>query len=634
MDLGELKKRLYKQEDGIEGRPSAPEIFEPGREDYVPSQDAPIWAAEDSKKFARANTRRKIFWLAGALLLVMAAGLAVWFFWIGRSSFDTSKVILSVYGQDRIVSGGDVGYIVRLKNNTKVALKNIVLNFTYAPQALPNDETNVSWQGSSASVTQNLPDMAAGQEQQLEFKARVFGDRDSQQLFSAGVSYQPENISSGFSAKTTFASTVISVPLVLSFDLPGRVVSGQTLNFTLKYLNTSDEVFGDSQIQVEYPPGFVFDSAYPSPSSGDDQWSLSAISGQEEGQIIIKGTLNGTEGESKVFRAEIGVPKGNTFVAYTSALSSPQISVSPLWVEQALNPTQDNPTANLSQTLYYQLKYKNTTSATIGPVVITLKIDSQAVDLASVNVPNGFFSSADSTITWNASSLPDLNSLTGDQSGELSFSLRVKDKLSVKSFSDKNFTILTTAQIDSPNVPLSLVGTQLKGTSQLTVKVNSQLTLYVKGYFNDSLMLNSGPLPPRVGQTTTYTIYLQLLNTSNDLSGVIVEAYLPSYIQWSGKIYPTSENLKYDSATGRLIWRIDKLTAGVGFSSPVRQVVFQIGLVPSISQVGNNPDLVKSAKVTALDTYTTSNLASSASDLKTDLPDDPTVGWSNGRVAQ
>jgi len=428
-----------------------------------------------------------------------------------------------------------------------------------------------------------------------------------------------------------FLSTIISVPLVLGFNLPEKIVSEQTLNFSLKYVNTSDATFNNSRLKIEYPAGFIFDSALPSPSEENNVWDLSEIGSGQEGTIIIKGTISGNEGENKVFKAQIGMMQGEEFVAFAQTLNSPQVSVSPLAIEQEITDPADSQ-VGLGQMVGYKLKYRNTTDVAIGPVVITLKIDSRAVDFSSLNVIKGFFSSSENTIIWNSSSLPGLENLAAGAAGELIFSLRTKEKLVIVNSSDKNFTITTSAQIDSPNVPLALTGTSLTGKNQLTLKVNSRLVLGMKGFYNDRLLPNSGPLPPRVGQETTYTIYWQLLNISNDLKDVTVEAYLLPYMRWKGKFYLNNEDIKYDEATGKITWKISRLAAGTGLLLPVKQVAFQIGFVPSLSQVGNLAVIVKEVKASGNDSFTENNISVSVPELKSDMPDDSAVGFENGRV--
>ena len=633
MDLNELKKQLYKKDGQLADRPKAPEELEPGHQTAPEVSSAPQWGGNNGQKRLSASTKRMIWLVLGVAVLAVLV-ITGWLWWRSWSSFDASDVALDIFGQDRVVSGEEVNYIVRYKNNSRVAIGSAALSFYFPAQSVPSDKSSVVAQGDSLVATDNLGQLAPGQAGQAEFKARVLGDKDSQQKFKAKLDYRPANISSNFSNAKEFVSTIISVPLVLSFILPERIVSGQTMNFSLRYLNTSDAAFSDAKVKIEYPEGFIFDSALPSPQEGNNIWVLPEIGSREEGNIIIKGAISGNEGESKVFKAQIGSQKENEdFIVYSQTLSSPQIAASPLFVEQSLPEATDN-NVNIGQDVTYRIKYRNTTDAPIGPVFLTVKIDSQAVELASVRSAKGFFSSSDGVITWNSSSLPALEELAAKVEGTLEFSLKIKDRLPVSKYSDKNFTVTTTAKIDSFNVPLALSGTQLGGQNQLVVKINSSLVLNMKGYYSDRLIPNSGPLPPRVGQKTTYTIYWQAQNVSNDVSGAVVEAFLPSYVRWEGNIFPKDEDIKYDPASGKVIWTIGRLSAATGSLSPVRQVAFQVGFVPSIGQVGSTAVVVQEAKLAAQDDFTGAPLTASDSELKSDMPDDPAVGDSRAKVIQ
>jgi len=636
MDLDDLRKQLYKKDGVPDDRPKPPVEFDLGRASLQQSsaQEAPKWTEEmPEKPFALTVVQRRwaIFGAVIFGIIIIAVGALLYLRWAG--SFDKSGVSLDIFGPERVVSGEEVNYVVRIKNNTRVTLQNTELDFFVPAGSILPDGQEVSKQGDLSFVSKNVGNIAVGQELQETFRIRVMGDKDSQQEFSAKLNYKPSNSSMAFLNEKDFSSTIISVPLVLSFTLPEKIVSDQVLNFSLRYVNTSDATFSGSKLKIEYPAGFVFDSALPSPSEDNNTWDLSEIGSGEEGRIIIKGTISGNEGENKVFKAQIGMMQGEEFVAFAQALNSPQVSMSPLAIEQVIADPIDGQ-ISLDQAVGYKLKYRNTTDVAIGPVVVTLKIDSRAVDFSSLNVSGGFFSSSENTIIWNSSSLPGLESLAAGAEGELNFYLKTKDKLPITASADKNFTITTSAQIDSPNVPLALTGTSLTGKSQLVTKISSRLILGMKGYYNDRLMPNSGSLPPRVGQETTYTIYWQLINVSNDLADVVVEASLPPYIRWKENIYPKNENISYNEATGKVTWRISRLAAatGLGLSLPVKQVAFQVGFMPSLSQVGEVVTIVKEALAIGKDSFTEKNISVSVVELKSDMPNDSAVGYENGRV--
>lgn len=634
MELDELKKQLYKKEGVPDDRPKPPAEFDLGRASLqqISIEDKPDWQGGEAEKSFFLTMKQKRWAIFGAIVLVVALGIVGGgFYWRWISSFDKNEVALDIFGSERVISGEEVNYVIRIKNNTRVDLQNAKLEFLLPAGSALSDGRETVKQGDSNLVAENVGNIAAGQELQQAFKIRVLGDKDTQQKFLARLNYKPSNSSMKFLNEKDFSSTIISVPLVLSFTLPEKIVSGQILNFSLKYVNTSDATFSNSRLNIEYPAGFVFDSALPSPEEKNSMWDLSEIGSGEEGRIIIKGTISGNEGENKVFKAQIGMMQNDEFVAFAQILNSPQISISPLAVEQEIAEPIDG-RISLEQIVSYKLKYRNTTDVAIGPVVVTLKIDSQAVDFSDVGVSKGFFSSADNTIIWNSSSLPELENLPAGAEGFLTFSLKIKEKLTIINSDDKNFTVITLAQIDSPNVPLALTGTSLTGRSQLIAKVSSHLALSMKGYYNDLLLPNSGPLPPRVGQETTYTVYWQLINVSNDLTDVVVETSLLPFMRWKGNIYPKNEDIRYDEATGKVTWRISHLTAGTGLLLPVKQVAFQVGFMPSLGQVGELVIIVKEVKAIGKDTFTEENISVSVPELRSDMPSDSTVGFLNGRV--
>lgn len=631
MNIEELEKKLYKEgakKEEYGERPEIPPTFLPGQESKQPvGRDAWQSIITPSQKW-RTDSRKKdilkrILLIVGILILIFG----VFMIWRAFFAFDKTKLQLQIFGPDRIVSGENINYIVKYKNNALVGLKNASLTFE-----LPDGGVFADGNLTALTKTVSLGEIKAQSEGQQEFQVQIMGVRDAVKKISVKLSYQPSNVKFSFENKAEFASAIISVPIVLDFDLPEKVVSGQTVNLTLSYLNTSNANFSGLKFKIEYPKGFQFTSAHPEPDEENNVW-LADVTGREEGKIIISGVLSGDQNDIKSFKALSGIERNGNFIAIAETVNSSKVSVSPLNITQVINETE-NFTANIKENLRYKVKYQNSTDVGIEDIVITVKLESNALDYANFHIQKASFNSLTHTITWNAASLPALEFLAPHSEGEISFEINVKDKLPINDFDDKNFTITSTAKIDSPNVPLSLTGTQISGEHQLTTKINSSITLNIKGYYTDNLIANNGPLPPRVGQMTTYTIYWQILNTSNDLENVQVYSYLPSYVHWTNKFEPKNENIKYEPATGKIIWNVGNLPSATGILLPVKYAAFQVGLVPSVNQVGALVDVMQKSFMQARDLFTNMELSANSSDLNSMMPDDPTVGWEKGRVAE
>src|SRR3989338_10558694 len=110
-------------------------------------------------------------------------------------------------------------------------------------------------------------------------------------------------------------------------------------------------------------------------------------------------------------------------------------------------------------------------------------------------------------------------------------------------------------------------------------KVTSDIDLTARAVYHEGPFANSGSIPPKVEQETTYTVFLALVNTANDVRDVRLEARLPAYVRWVGAVSPASEDVSYNGDTRRVSWRAWDLVAWKGVSSAPREVAFQIGFL-------------------------------------------------------
>ncbi|MBL7155189.1 MAG: hypothetical protein ISS88_01640 [Candidatus Portnoybacteria bacterium] len=622
MELEELKKKIYKPGAEFEERLKSPEVFQPGRQKEKKSPDE--WKELEKRGL---SPQQKKYWLIGSIsAIVIFLAVAGLFFWRGLTSFDKDKVKLEIKGAERIISGEEIIYLIKYQNQTRLDLTKVKLVFHYPDQSIPLETEDLV-------QTIDLPDLAVGQENQIELPVRVIGLQSETKKAWAELSYQPGKITSTFTNQAEFSTKIISVPLILDLDLPNRLVSGQSFNFSLKYLNQGEVSFDNLQIQLDYPAGFTFQTAEPPPLEEDRIWFLGDLMAGQEGKIFIQGNIQGEEGQNKSFQAQLGLFKEEQFTPMAETVSALQISLSPLSVSQTVNGTTDYIT-QAGQKLTYQIDYENTTDVGIRDVNITSKLESPALDLTSLELKEGSFDGASQTITWKASNLPALGFLGPYQIGQLTFSVKVKDPLPIANYSDKNFKIINTVKIDSSQPPLSLKDIEIAGQSQTITKVASQITLQAKGYYSDDLIPNSGPIPPRVGQTTTYTIKWRLISTTNDLDRVKIEASLPPHVQWQNKISPTNADLEYDSQTGRLVWQVDDLPAATGILLPVKQVAFQVAITPGLAHLGSFVELIGQSKATGHDIFVNMSLESISPVIDTELPDDPTTSRRDGLVVE
>lgn len=625
MKLKKLREKLYKPKTEFEERLEGPEVFSPERErKKVVSEE---WAKRKRKKIRVLSTKEKryiknIAFLAGAIFLI----ITIFLIWRGFTSFDKDRVRLEVEWPERVVSGEEVKYSVKYKNNTRLILNNLQLVFHFPEGSILSDSNDLD-------RIMDLPNLQPGQENQVDMYVRVIGLKGETKDVLVELSYQPGNLSSRYTNQAEFSSKIISVPLILDLDLPDRLVNGQSFDFPLKYFNQAEISFDDLQIRIDYPAGFNFESSEPMSLEQNGIWLVSSLMAGEENKIFIRGNIQGEQGEVKLFKAQIGLFKDDEFIPYAEVVKALQISSSPLSVSQTVNNSTEY-IAEIGEKLDYKIIFKNTTDVGIKNVVITSKLESDILDFSSLKIKDGSFDGASQTITWKASSLPVLEFLGARQQGQLNFSVEIKDNLPIRNYTDKNFEVINTIKIDSLEIPLSLERIQIGGQSQFITKLASKLTIQANGYYRDDLFSNSGPIPLKVGQTTSYTIKWRLVNTSNDLSNVEVRAFLPPHVKWLSKTSPSNSGLKYNPQTGQLIWQIGDLSAATGVLLPVKEVAFQISITPSLADLDNLVELIGQSKVTGLDNFVNLELSNIDEFIDTELPDDLTTTKKQGIVIE
>jgi len=289
-------------------------------------------------------------------------------------------------------------------------------------------------------------------------------------------------------------------------------------------------------------------------------------------------------------------------------------------------------TAVAGDFLQFKLRYENSYGIALSDVVLKTKIDGLMFDFATLKT-DGNFNGLDNSITWNASNIPGFRNLKSGESGETEFSIKVKERYVVRTFRDKNFLLQVSSTLETPTVPPSLAIKSLSVTNDLSLKVNTKAELKAQGYYYDSTLRNSGPLPPKVNQATTYTIHWQITDYSNDLESVVVKAILPEGVKWlNSKAGAGAATLEYNDRTSELTWNAGKLAAGTGVLLKAYEVIFQLSLTPPITQSGNIVSVLGESTLTAKDAFTGNDVSAMASAVKTDMPDDPSVGIMKSRI--
>ncbi len=635
MALKEIKQKIYKKEKVREEKPEFLKVpLEHPFDEQL--QNAPMEKAKKTfiKKISDlfSTKRNKMILIVSTISLVGLVFLAAFMYQKGQASFDIEDIVLEIETSEEIISGEEIIYSIYCSNNSKVDLKNAEITFHH-PEGFISEKSEPSLSKETNFKIWRVGEIKPKEKKVFEISGKLIGEKGSVKYGRVKMRFNPSNFSSTFEKTAETAATITEIPLILNLVSPKSVPDNGMVDYVLEYSAKNNLCSENLKITFEYPEGFTPINFNPQPTESNNVWSIEEIS-EETNKIEISGTLSGKENEIKILKALIEAVSEEETIKYAEESSETKISQLPLSIWQAVN-GKVNYNAECSEDLEFIINYKNNSDIGLRKAIITSEIFSEVVDMTTLKVYNGAYDDDKKQIIWTAAGVPELGVLEPGETGSVSFKIKVKNRLPIDDFSDKNFTIKNISKIDSPDIPTPTGANKIIASNQILVKINSRLVLSVKGYYNDDGRIkNSGPIPPKVGETTSYTIHWQILNLANDVQNVEIKSVLPNWVAWTGEIIDQNKKLQYDERTGSVVWQAGNIPANTGIVSPIKEVVFQVNIKPIITQKDTLVRLLEETIITGKDNFTEENLETKVSSLSTDLPDDPSVSEKEGKVVE
>ena len=515
---------------------------------------------------------------------------------------------MEILGPSESQAFEEVEYLVKYKNNGNVVLEEAQLTFQYPENSLPVDGQSQNGE----RVIKPLEDIYPGEEKTISFKARLVGKEGDSPKAEAQLRYRPKNLKAFFESSTTFTSRIESLPLTFEIDIPSRIEAGKDLQFFLNYFSNSDWPLSGLRVKIEYPSGFEFIASRPD-ALDKTEWDLPILNKTEGGRIEIKGKLSGEIKEQKVFRATIGFWRNGQFILLKEISRGAEILRPSLTIFQQINGSAEY-IANSGDVLHYEIFFRNIGEEPFQDMFLVSRLESPAFDFDTLRTDFGKYNKGDNFIIWDWREVPKLRFLEGGQEGKVEFWVTLKKDWELGP-QDKNLSLKN-------QITLSQV------REDFETKINSRLEISQKGYFSDEVFGNTGPTPPRAGETTTFTVVWQVKNYYNDVSNAKVKSILPSGSRLTGRIFPEEAPLTFDSASREVVWSLGDVEAGTGVTKSSPLVAFQIAFTPDSGERGDLPPIIGQAVISGQDTWTEKNLQFDASALTTALPDDSAFGGS------
>jgi len=454
--------------------------------------------------------------------------------------------------------------------------------------------------------------MPSGDQRELHVRGQLVGEQNETATAKADILVTPINFPSGRFLKTTvLATTITALPLEVSLEIPKDAASGERVLASVSVRNLSSNTLSGIYLKLKPAENIELDVEDTDFSVGfsslANEWRLKSLDPLEGEEFTLVFYLSGQPGETRIIDFEAGIRQDDEEFMQRELTHVLTVSASEVLVEQAYNGNTGPVVVEAGETVEGEVRYSNVGTIGLKDVIVKVAFEGVGFDPASLQLQGGSYNSADRAVTWSAATVPDLAVVQPQQEGVIAYSFTIlpTDKYPASGEGSKNNVIVSVATVDSPDIPTPVGGEKKVVSDRAVISVKTNLDVEVGALYDDGrLGLNSsGPLPPKVGETTSYTVRWRVGTTLNDVSDVRLVAVLPDGVSYTGQSYKTSGDMVFNERTGELVWTLPFIEAGVGRVKPPEELHVQVSVTPGEDLRGDDIAFLNKVEVGATDQF-------------------------------
>lgn len=566
----------------------------PGRRGGAP-RDWQKWPEEKRRRSPGRFGPLEWFFAASVAFFIVASGISALLFLSGNNTVSTKNVDIIVSGPTEIGAGETLPLqiVITNRNAVPMQLADLILEF---PDGTRSD-ADIAIE--LPRVRESLGTIEPGESINRTVRAVVFGEAGSDITVKASVEYRVPSSNAVFVDEASYIAKINKSPASIVVDAFKEAVSGQNVSLSVSVSSNAPEVLKNILLIAEYPPGFSFISSEPAPVSGSASWSLGDIEPGGKRSVTLHGVFTGEDGDERVLRFSAGSKRAGRDDMITAPLATSNVTIAitkpflsaALALGGSVSPEQ---TITRGEAVRGDIRWTNNLPVRAEDVEIELAIHGNILDRSRVNGEQGFFRSGNQTIVWSSETLPRFANVPPGDSGVVSFTFATLPPSS-GFFRNPELTFAVTVRarrLSESNVPETVQSTALTHAVVVTdLSLRADLA-------RSSIFAESGPVPPKADTETTYTVVWTVVNSSNAVANAAVSAVVPSYVRWIGATSPANEPVSYNPVGGIVTWNIGDLS-----ENGQKTLAFQIGITPSLSQVGSVPSLITNQRVSGFDRF-------------------------------
>ncbi|MDD5341408.1 MAG: hypothetical protein PHC97_03150 [Patescibacteria group bacterium] len=594
----------------------------------------------------KKNGLKSLLILILVLFFLFAASALGFFVFQPKSNFTENKINLEIKGPFNISSGERITYEIKISNGEGVSLKNVQLiahmptGFIFENSTLMSKMVQGGEQSPSVK-TWKLNDIFSNESTSVSVTGKLIGPVGSSEQFLANLNYQPVNFSSEFQKETSLTTQIDDSTFFIEPTYPAEVANSDQSEFTLNVKNKSEATELDSmRVELNYPAEFALNESQITigenklplikekivKGTAQKIWTIEKLLPQAEAKIKFSGKFNVDASKNLEFDLKTELKgSGEAYISQDEQKFDIDVVKGDLLTTLIINGSSQDKPANFGDSLNMLLTVKNKSSKLLGDLKIRAVIDSPLIDWTSLQDQNNGVRQ-DNQILWTKDQIPQLSLLIPEAEIEIPIQINIKntkpENISVKDLLVKSYF---EAQINKTETKDS----QVKISSNtITNAINTDLDLssQIRYFAADNTTIGSGPLPPIVGQKTTYTVFLKLTNSLHEITDIEVDVKLPGYVTFEGNEKISTGTLAKNDQN-QVVWKISRIPTSIKETT----AEFQISINPILSDINKILTLISEISLKATDSQTQSIITKSLSGFTTNLDAD-NLGKNKGLI--
>lgn len=598
--IDKLKRRLYSRKNL-----DIKDVRSPLFNNTKKTEDLSGWSSNNTLDIKddpeNSSGFLKKFAIFAFIFFIISIVLASYIFFFKNQFVSSNNVDILISGPTSVSAGSDILLSVSVLNKNQSDIESAVLTTTFPDgSVLSEDQTPLK------DTTDTIGTIQKGESINRDLNFSILGNKDSVKTIEFKFQYRIKGSNAVFVKQKKYDLSLDSSPVILNVSSIKEISSGQNLSFKIDVTSNSTTVLKNLYLKAEYPYGFEFSESNLKNSISNNEWFLGDLKNGDKKSLTLSGKLFAQNNEERTFRFFVG-PKekkeDDISSVLTENISSVTIKKPFFEITSTVGGAQEfsgfgvaDSKSSISPSFYIE----NTLNEKLYSNKVEVFINSPYVNKSTLRVgQGGFYNSLTNTIVWDKNSTDILADFDPLARKGFSFQFDILDiPLSVEN-PKIDFTIKST----SLRSPLNSDTEEISSSITKTIKVKTLAEISPKTLYGGPIA-SSGPNPPQAEKATTYNLDFNINNKYNDLSNATLSIILPAYVTFTGKTYPSSENISYNENTREVLWTIGSVSNGAGFINSSKKAGFQVKIIPSLNQINSVPNLTSSIVFSATDSFT------------------------------